>query len=414
MQGTAAAPGASTETSTGLTDRDMILSAAGMVSGMVYFLLIPKPVVGGAEPIAIANSLVSHGRFADPFISTGATGPTAHLAPLFPFVLAVFLFVMGKLAIYGEIGGMCLAHGIHAALLPRISRQFFGRDLPGLIAAVCTIVFPIFLLEPVWENMCAATAVVAFCLWARRFRGAADGARYGAAAGLLALLNPSLVALAACWLAYSVWRNWPGTRNFIRCGAACAAACLLVLLPWEIRIYRELGGFAFVRDNLGMELYAANNDCAQPTLIGNLANGCQKLMHPIFNPREMDDVQQMGELNYNRDRQRRAWAWISTHSGRFRQLLEQRFWAFWFPPGAVWIEGVTWLSLAGLAIALRRREEMLWFALPACALYPLTYYLVQVSTRFRFPILWISLLLMGYFLEFLWNTVRPGRRAGLP
>ena len=392
----------------------MLLAGAGMLSALVYFVALPRPIVGGAEPTAIAKSLVSNGTFADPFISTGATGPTAHLAPLFPLLLALFFLWLGKAAVFGEITAVCLAHGIHAALLPRISQVLFGQARPGTIAAICTIGLPVFLVEPVWENMYAATAVVAFCLLARQPRGAGDGAWCGVAAGLLILLNPSLLSIVVCWLGYAFWTSWRGFRSCLRFSAAFGAACLVVLLPWEVRNYRQLGGFTFVRDNLGMELYAANNDCAQPSLIENLRNGCQQLMHPIFSPREMADVKRMGELNYNRDRQRRALAWISLHPRRFLELVERRFLIFWFPPGSAWIDGITGLSVAGLVLAFRQQRKMAWFAAAAFALYPLTYYVVQVSTRFRFPILWISLLLAGYVLDWVWSRVaRPAIRANL-
>jgi len=412
MQTTASASDARSDARRVVTWRDLLLAGGGTLSALIYFVAVPRAIVGGAEPTAVARSLVANGTFADPFIATGATGPTAHLAPLFPLLLAFFFLVLGKAAVFGEIIAVCAAHGIHAALLPRISEVLFGYARPGTIAAVCTISLPVYLVEPVWENMYAATAVVAFCLLARQPGGAGNGAWCGIAAGLLALVNPSLVSIVICWLGYALWTSRPGFRRSLRFSAAFGAACVLVLLPWEIRNYRQLGGVTFVRDNLGMELYAANNDCAQPSLIENLANGCQARMHPIFSASEMADVKRLGELQYNRDRQRRAQAWISLHPQRFRELVVQRMRIFWFPPESVWIDGITWLSLAGLALAFRRRPQTAWFAVAVFAVYPLTYYVVQVSTRFRFPVLWISLLLAGYVLDLAWGRLAVRANLG--
>ena len=51
----------------------------------------------GTEPIRIANSLALEGNFANPF---GAlrTGPTAHIAPGFPFLQFLILKIFGDTA----------------------------------------------------------------------------------------------------------------------------------------------------------------------------------------------------------------------------------------------------------------------------------------------------------------------------
>ncbi len=392
-----------------ITERDILLAAAGTLSALVYYRLFPPAVTGGAEPWSVAQSLLRNGTFANPF-DQAMTGPTAHLAPLLPFQLALFIRWFGNLGIPAMFACMFLAHGIHAALLPRVSQALLGRLQPGLIAAVIAIALPIFKIEPVWENMYSAAAIVAFCLLARRLRGAADGLWSGLAAGLLLLLNPSLLTIVGCWLVYSLWIGWPGVRGFWRFGVGFAAACLLVILPWEVRNYRELGGITFIRDNLGLELYAANNDCAQPTLAENLANGCQKRMHPISSATEVAEVARLGELAYNRDRQHQAVQWMASHPQRFAYLLSGRFLFFWFPSGSIWIEVVTGLSLVGLGLALGQRQKMAWFAAAVFVLYPLTYYMVQASVRFRYPILWLSLLLAGYLLDRVYTAFRPSHK----
>ena len=387
-----------------VTERDLILTAAGTLAGLTHYLYSAHNITGGGEPIAIANALIRSGSFRDPFIVSGPTGPSAHLAPLLPWILAGFKLLPWQLATVAMVGCVCLASGIQAALLPRISEVLFQRTRPGMIAALCAMVLPIFTPDPVWENLYSAAAVLGFCVLARKPAGTADGVRCGAAAGLLLLLNPSLAVIIGCWLGYRFWEEWPGLRAVCRFSAVFCLVCGAVLLPWEIRNYRELGGFIFVRDNMGLELYAANNDCAGPTLFENLASGCEKLVHPILNREEAADMRRMGELNYNHDRQRRALAWIALHPERFRRLAARRVLDFWFPPDTFWITPVTWLSLAGLGLAFRCYRKAAWFAVAVLALYPLPYYVVQFSTRFRYPVMWISLLLAGYALDRVWQA----------
>ena len=48
----------------------------------------------GGEAVRVARSLATSGTFADPFASM-KTGPTAHVAPVYPFLYALFLEVLG-------------------------------------------------------------------------------------------------------------------------------------------------------------------------------------------------------------------------------------------------------------------------------------------------------------------------------
>src|SRR5512146_619934 len=50
------------------------------------------------ESLGIAHSLATTGRFADPFYSM-PTGPTAHLAPLYPAILGLILYIWGEGAV---------------------------------------------------------------------------------------------------------------------------------------------------------------------------------------------------------------------------------------------------------------------------------------------------------------------------
>ena len=407
-----------------IPERDVLLFAAGMLSAIFYFAVLQRPIAAGGEPlaitqsivkpeplllpsavprvetVAIAESIVRHGRFADPFAANGPSGPTAHLAPLLPLFFAACYLLLGKAVAFALILCAAVVAGVHAALLPRFSQQALASARPGMIAAVCVIALPLLPLEPMWENMYSAAALLAFCLAFRHLNGIAGGIRCGLAAGLLILLNPALVVVIACWLGFVLCRR----GSFLPIAATVLTA-LLAILPWEIRNYVQLGGFTFVRDNFGLELYAANNDCAQPSLLENLHNGCYEQKHPMFSAAELQRLRAAGELNYNLGCARRALQWIRTHQRRFWQLVKDRVVYFWFPPGK-WLTGIiTGLSCIGLALALQRQPRLAAFAVSVFALYPLPYYVVQSSERFRYPIMWMTLILAGYAVTCLIRNV---------
>jgi len=65
-------------------------------------------------------------------------------------------------------------------------------------------------------------------------------------------------------------------------------------------------------------------------------------------------------------------------------------WAIWF---------VTSLSVPGLVLMAYRREAVTIFAFATLVIYPLVYYIALSNLRYRYPVLFLSLLPAGYFLR---------------
>ena len=303
-----------------------------------------------------------------------------------------------------------LVHGLHAVLLIPLSRLVFRHALPGVCAGIFVAAVPTIRPLPQWESLYAATAVCLFCLASARIlrsnqRLPAKGIEVGLICGLILLLNPVLLTICLCWLAFLLISNQTSWRSATTFSLAFGVAAIAVCVPWTIRNYRELGALFFIRDNLGVEMFTSNADCADARDAINGRSGCHHLMQANFNVREAVMVKEMGELAYNRYRLRTAMGWIRNHPSRFTMLTLRRVKEFWFPTPdrppvyeyALW--AVTGLSILGLGWMWKERNPAVWFFLAAMAWYPAIYYVVQASTRFRFPILWISLLPAGLAME---------------
>jgi hypothetical protein len=161
----------------------------------------------------------------------------------------------------------------------------------------------------------------------------------------------------------------------------------------------------FIRDNLGFELYDSNNDLASSAEIQNRQRGLLRTWQLHFNPGEAAVMRNMGEVNYYNRRGAMALEWIRQHPGRFADLTAHRMVEFWFPAGigrdveaySVWF--VTLLSLPGLVLIGKRRDSTAWFIFCVLAAYPLLYYVVQSTHRYRIPIFWLTLLPAGYWIH---------------
>jgi hypothetical protein len=179
-------------------------------------------------------------------------------------------------------------------------------------------------------------------------------------------------------------------------------------------------------------------------MIQDMLNGCYQERHPNTSVREAETLMTIGEANYDREQKRTTLAWIAAHPASFFHLTIARFWQFWFPAletippmlgraetgyfptpdfmqewirhqnalvYSIWL--ATALSIPGILLMLRRSQPVSVFVVGALAVYPLLYYVVVSDIRYRYPVLWISLLPAGYFLTWAVDRARSMQSHGI-
>jgi 4-amino-4-deoxy-L-arabinose transferase-like glycosyltransferase len=276
--------------------------------------------------------------------------------------------------------------------------------LPGIVAAALGDLSLYAPIDTRWESFFAGTLLLAAFLASERAfrqRGYAVLIFAGVLWGLLVLTNPVTVLLLAGWALAAVLLQPRGRRaaEFRRPAILCGVA-LLVIAPWIGRNYSRFGSFIFVRDNLGIELYTSNNPCAAPAISENIQSGCHARTHPNPTAAVAAQLRDAGEVQYNRARLRDALDWISAHPAAFLNLTVRRLRLFWLPeldPAwpilLVWV--ITLASVPGLWLISKQNPVAAWFIASAWLLFPLVYYVTQFDSRYRYPILWTSLLPAG-------------------
>jgi hypothetical protein len=370
----------------------------------------------GPETQSVASSLLRSGRYADPF--RYETGPTAHVAPVYPLYLAALMQLFPDARAYGTARSLlsALAASVQWALLPLLATRLALPRRVGVLASLLAIgtlaalprhVQVLLETQGAWEHVHAALALVGLCLLAahvlagRRFTPALAVA-YGAAWGASLLLAPSLAIVFALWLVGGF--ALAHSRAFLRFALLASAVLLATLAPWTVRNAVVMGSPVWGRDNLGLELYVANNDCAGPSFADNLRSGCHGATHPNVSAEEAQKVRVLGEVAYNRQRMADALDWVRSHPRRFGELSAERFLLYWFPV----VQGpltslplwtVSALGLAGAVLAIRARPLAAWLLGGTLAVHAIAYYFVQHLLRYRYPVLWISFLLAAYALE---------------
>jgi hypothetical protein len=360
----------------------------------------------GFEPLQIAESLVRHGAFANPFQPL-PTGPTAHAAPAFPAFVAALIHVTDS-----EGGGTTalqlaalLALATQLALLPALAKRLGIDEATGAMAAFLLLISGVE-TDWLWEASYAGLLIVLAMLLVERRASSPVGERRqartpvaplvaGTVWGVLLLVNPAPIVV----------------MPFVERRRRAMLVALLVIAPWLVRNAIVFRHPVFLRDNLGIELAVSNNDCATYDFFTNRASNCFACLHPNESDAEAARLRAIGELAYNRERMGEALRWMQTHPRRFATLTMQRFAAFWFPDRGVAI--LTLLSVPGLWLLWRRERAPAMRIGAWLVLFPPVYYLTQWIGRYRTPVLWATMLPAAYAIV---SALRlcvpaPGARA---
>jgi hypothetical protein len=373
----------------------------------------------GNEMASVARNFAATGNYSNPFLPA-VTGPTAVVPPLYPLYLALLIKVFGLSPLFVLVADLAnmLVNALIAALMPRLSRVFYGDALPGVFAGVLWLLS--MRLLPQWDVSYTVLGLVLFFLLSaatieRANRAWLWAGLTGAIAGLLVLTNPVTCLISAPWVLFLIWSRRVPFKHAVRFGSVLVVMVALCNLPWAIRNY-GIWHRPVLRTNFGITFYSGNNDCAQSSHARNMANGCFQSKAPVFNEKEVKILQDLGEVEYDRKRIADTLSWIRSHPVRFRQLTSARVVEFWFPVDLTDTFYGFWLGtifgLPGLIIMATRREPVTKFVLFVSLFYPLMYYIVVSCDRYRYPILWASHLPAGYCIAALIDWI--GRLRATP
>jgi 4-amino-4-deoxy-L-arabinose transferase-like glycosyltransferase len=377
----------------------------------------------------IAYSIATGKGFSSPFQRD--TGPTAWLAPVYPYLLAGIFKLFGVYTLRSFFAALSLNILLSAATCVPIF--YLGARVATLrlasAAAWLWALFPNAIIIPfewIWDTSLSAL-LVATLLWAtlelgesRRLQG---WCLYGLLWGLTLLTNPAVAMLFPVLLLWAGFRNRAGHREppvgwLVRPGLA-AAITLLCCVPWTIRNYAQFHKFIPLRSNFAFELYIGNNE--------NYDDQHRFRPGAITQDREILRYLHIGEIAFMDEEKRKAYAFISSHPQIEAWLVAQRFVDFWTgtaTPLAAFRradsnalrfillsnDAAPLCAFLGVLILLGEKNP---FAVPIISVlvfFPLLYYVTHTSLRYRHPIDPLVLLLAAIGVHGSWTWVTRKRR----
>lgn len=348
------------------------------------------------EAVWVARSLVATGEFANPFGTP--TGPTAHVAPVYAGLLSLILRVFPYDAGFHQaiiLLALCLS-SLGWAVLPHVGSRIGLPRVAAVLAGVLGALYPLHKgteLDGSWEAPLLAPLFAILCahLFTLDWEDRGKSVTAALGMGLLMLTQPVVAGPWIGILCVLVVQRRARPRQAL----LALIVSMLVLAPWTVRNVNALGGFCFVRSNLGLELWISNGPWAKPSLAENLQFGQREktVPHPDVNPAEALKMREMGELGYNRLRLREALAWMGANPVKFAKLTAQRTGNFLAPPRRSLMlraveASVVALALAGMALLLLRRTQCGWMLLAVWVTMPPIYLLLQSDERYRYPMEW--------------------------
>jgi 4-amino-4-deoxy-L-arabinose transferase-like glycosyltransferase len=395
---------------------------AAFVLRMFFFWLMhrggdidnPRFRTVGIEIESVARSIA--GGFGFSKIMYIFEGPTAWIAPVFPYLIAP-VSKLTHLNTAATLAGCQILNSVFAAMtcwpIYALGKRIFGPGV-GLASAWLWVFLPTAVqmpLEWVWDQSLSALLLPLLLCATFAIRESESKIRwtgYGLFWAFAALTNPALCVLLPFLL---VWVMWVRRKSFMPTVLLTARAALffaLGLLPWTVRNYWAMDGFVPVKSNFGLELWLGNNPAVQHIYTPRL--------HPWVDSNQAVALAMNGEVNYSHKAGRSALLFIETHPSRFLELLLERIGDTWTDKYDVqtdpWLmelhlekayviyySGFSLLGLAGLLVgSYQYRVEVVPLAL-AVLLFPVIYYVTHSAARYRHPIDPVMCILSVFVVE---------------
>lgn len=350
----------------------------------------------GWEIGRIAHSLALGMGFSNPM--NGITGPTAWIAPVYPLMVAAAFKLFGVYSYHAALVMLCV-NSVFSALTAvpvyLVTRKCFNEGVARWSAWLWTLLpyTMYWAVRWVWETS-MSTFMLAMLLWLT-IEVAERGtmrlwAWWGFVWGALALTNPACTIVLPFFAGWVVWQRVRAREAWFWRAVLSAVICVALLTPWTVRNYRVFHKFIFVRGNAGAELRLGNGPGADGTWMSYL--------HPTQDPTQLKLYREMGEVAYVEMRKQQAITWIKEDPARFAGVSLRKVYYFW--AGVPRLAKSRWLGQTknaafmltsilawwGLGRAVQKRVRAVFLFACLMVIYPLTYYLIFPSPRYRHPI----------------------------
>jgi 4-amino-4-deoxy-L-arabinose transferase-like glycosyltransferase len=369
------------------------------------------------EPGMIAQSILQGRGFSSPF--GGDTGPTAIIAPVYPYLIA---FVMKLFGVFTRSSALvllllnALAAGATCPFIVMIAEKINDRR-SGLIAAWIFALAPFFIAyssATIWDYSFAALELSAAVWVALHLEQASlRWIQLAILFSVMALQHTALLAALPFLVLLGIHNRRRTSQNWLKPAMTFALCFAMLVGPWLVRNRVVFGEWVFIRDNFGLDFRIGN-------YYGSNWMGWHGY-HPSHNAVQFARFQAMGELRYIQAVSAEAKAFVRSHPRDFLNESAKRFWYFWngeiytlsADVAKQWTYAVLSLfAWLGWLLMLRKPDKGKVVALGAVMLfYPFAYYIVFIQPRYRHAIEPLMLIFAVSLFRYVIDRVRERKEV---
>jgi 4-amino-4-deoxy-L-arabinose transferase-like glycosyltransferase len=376
----------------------------------------------GAEICRIAENIVTGHGFSSPFY--GDTGPTAWIAPVYPYMCALVFRLFGIYSAASAIvllGIQCIIAAATGITIHALGRRTVGPQI-GFIAAWIWTLSPFFFRWPVsWIWDFAASAYLLSAVFIVTLDVAEKNTRklwlsLGALWALIALTNPALLSIMPFTFLYPAFVNHRSFKPWFASATLAAVLFAALVSPWLVRNALVFHQPVFFRSNYWFEFHLGNY---------HMSNGWGFVgRHPGVNPDELRKYASWGEMRYIEYWKKDSQDFVRRYPAEFLDLTLHRAWWFWdgslliywthewWKPWEFW--PLSLLGWLGLLFVFTRRPRGWLLLAAALVVYPIPYYLAYPVAKYRHAIEPELLLLSVYLVAVLWKEFRARSHRSNP
>jgi 4-amino-4-deoxy-L-arabinose transferase-like glycosyltransferase len=331
------------------------------------------------------------------------TGPTAWLAPVYPFLLSQVFRIFGSFTISSFFAAVLLNMLCSAAVVFPLFH--LARRVAGHFVAVATAWIWVFLpagvimpFEWIWDTSVSVLLVTTLLWMTIRISESSKillWFSYGLLWTLALLTNPSLGIALPFFLIWAALRARKTVRILSIVPVFTFVLIIFCCLPWTIRNDARFDRFIPIRSSLPFEFWIGNNDLFDEHAVG----GIQR----ITRYEETRRYSQLGENAYLDEKRNRAISFVRQKPALFLRLTGRRIIATWtgtehpltdfrhadsflvcivIACNIILILGTAF----GAVLLARARNPFVFPIVVLPVFYPLVYYATHTSLRYRHPI----------------------------
>jgi hypothetical protein len=331
------------------------------------------------------------------------TGPTAWLAPVYPFLLSLIFRAHGAFTFRAFLAAAILNTLLSSAVtfpLYEIARRIANRNV-AIATAWLWVFLPAGILMPfewIWDtslSVLLATTLVWLTLLISESSNKKLWLAYALLWAFALLTNPALGIALPFLLLWAAIHSNHSTKLSWRVPIRTFALILLCCLPWTVRNYSLFHRLIPLRSSFPFELWIGNNDIFDEHAVG----GIQR----ITRFEETRKYAQSGENAYLDEKWALARSFIQQKPALFLRLTGRKIIATWAGTEHPFADFrrtdsllvrvvilcnllLTLGTVTGVLLLARAKNP---FAYPIAifpALYPFIYYVTHTSLRYRHPI----------------------------